>query len=417
MTNIIEIDIGRTSPAWVAELSKNDDGAPHASLANTLIVMGCDPVLKGMVRWDDFAYRNMISRAPPALHLEAGPAEGPYPRPITDEDVTAIQSYVQRVRGMRINQQTAQQAVEAIAQINKFHPVREYLNGLVWDGVERLDKWVSIAFGTPQDAYHAAVGRKWLCGAERRVRVPGCKFDSVPVLEGPQGIGKTASLAALGGSEWYSDDMPKNLSDRDAAMALHGVWIMEMSELASIVRTNNEDVKSFITRCSDHYRPVYGKLFIDRLRQSILTATTNETDWLRDTTGNRRYWPITCTRAEAMWIAENRDQLWAEAVMMEPDEPLWLDLESLRATATEYQNDRLVEDAWQDRVEAYCSTRSQVKAADILQHGMGLSIDKQDRRAMIRIADILRCMGWTRRKVRSIENPSKIRWFWVSEKT
>ena len=388
---LFRIDEGNSrGMAWLGQITRGEKG-PHATVSNAVLVLGCDHDLAGTVAYDDFAHRIVIIRAPPLAFVGSAALPGPYPRPITDTDVTLIQGYIQRTYDMRISQQIALQAVIADAELHQIHPVREWLDKLVWDGVPRLETWLHVAFGAPKDSYHEAVGIKTLVAAVRRVRQPGAKFDHVMVLEGKQGRGKSRACAALFGQDWFTDNLSHDLSNKDAQQGMAGKWGLELAELNVLVRSTSQAAKAFFSRQVDYYRPPYGKAFVERPRQCIFIGTTNDADYLTDATGNRRYWPVACERAEVAWIAEVRDQLWAEAAKIEAEgETLWLETEHLQRRATSQQASRLAEDVWTVNVRDWISRafKKQVRIANVLHHALGLPAAQQGRAAEMRVAAI-----------------------------
>ncbi|MFT9377007.1 VapE domain-containing protein [Komagataeibacter saccharivorans] len=390
--------------AWMDLLVRGPRGVAP-SLSNCLVLLGHDPALRGLVAWDEFACRSMVTRAPPPAFDGAPPPPGPYPRAMDDMDVALVQAYMQRAYGLPVSRAVAEQASRTAAGLCRRHPVREWLDGLRWDGTPRLATWLHHALGTVDDGYHAAVGTRFLAASVRRVREPGCKFDYVPVLEGPQGMGKSRLLAALFSPPWFKDDLPRDLGDKDAAQGLLGVWCVELGELQALGRSSSRDAKAFFSRQQDRYRPSYGAFEVTRPRQCVFAGTTNEREYLTDPTGNRRYWPISCTRADIDWVVAWREQLWAEAAAREATAPipLWLEDAHLHAAARQAQDTRMHEDPWHDPVNAWLRTRgaASVRMADVLHMALGLPRDRQNRASQNRAASVLRALGWTRRKIRS----------------
>ena len=413
MGNVTNFPRAGQGNAWQGELDRGENG-PYATVANAVTVLGCDEHVAGTVAYDDFSHRIIVTRPPPVAHSAAKPAPGPYPRAITDTDVTLLQGYIQRTYSIRISQQVAQQAVVADAETRRIHPVREWLDGLVWDGVKRLDAWLHSAFGANVDAYHQAVGAKVLAAAVRRVRDPGCKFDHVMVLEGEQGKGKSRACAALFGTKWFTDNLAHDLADKDAQQGMAGKWGIELAELNVLVRSTSQAAKAFFSRQVDYYRPSYGRSFVERPRQCIFIGTTNEFDYLADPTGNRRYWPVFCDKADVEWIADNRDQLWAEAAYAESlGEALWLDDEKLRRKATAKQDNRVAEDVWTPKIRDWIRRESKrnVRVPDALEMALNLPPVQQNRSAEMRVANILRRNKWMRHKYRDDTGTSIVAWF------
>ena len=203
-----------------------------------------------------------------------------------------------------------------------YHPIKNYFAGLTWDGVPRLDSLLIDYCGAEDNLYTRAVTRKTLCAAVARVYEPGRKFDSILVLSGPQGIGKSTFFARLGGA-WYSDSLAiSDMKDKTAAEKLQGYWILELGELAGIKKVDVETVKSFVTRVDDKYRQAYGMVVESHPRSCIIVGTTNsEGGFLRDITGNRRFWPVQVSEhgSHHPWDLEEIDQVWAEAIQAYKD--------------------------------------------------------------------------------------------------
>ncbi|AHI25447.1 DNA primase [Komagataeibacter xylinus] len=403
-------------PAWMDLLARGAGGRIAPSLSNCLVLLGHDARLRGMLAWDEFNCRHIVTRAPPPPYDGAAESPGPYPRPMEDTDAALIQAYLQRAYGLPVSRTVGDQACRTAAGMCRRHPVREWLDGLRWDGAPRLGTWLHHALGCADDAYHAAVGTRFLRAAVRRVRQPGCKFDYVPVLEGRQGMGKSRLLAALFGAAWFKDDLPRDLGDKDAAQGLLGVWGVELSELQALGRSSTRDAKAFFSRQHDRYRPSYGAFEVSRPRQCVFAGTTNEEQYLADATGNRRYWPIACQHADVAWVATWREQLWAEADHGEATcpMPLWLEDGHVATIARHAQESRMHEDAWRDPVATWLHARGtgQARTADILHFALGLPRDRQDRMAQKRVAIIMRGLGWTRHKLRC-GTPTP-QWAWVA---
>lgn len=387
------------SSAIAARLVLDDQGQPLPTLANAMAVLALDPALAGRLGYDEFRDQAYLMRPAPVSNPDDAPAPGPYPRVWLRSDVALFAAYVQREHCPKMRREVVEDAMEVEAARNRFHPVRIYLDALEWDGVPRLATWLSDAFGAPRNPYTASVGEKTLIAAVRRVRDPGCKFDHVPVAQGGQGIGKSSTWSALCGPAWFSDGLPDDLSDKDAAMALRGVWFLELAELTQLLASEAEAVKAFITRSVDRYRPPYGRQVIEVPRQGILVGTTNAEEWLRDATGNRRFWPFDCTKADAAWVRQNRDQLWAEAAHREAaGEVHWIDDDDARDEAREAQEDRMVEDPWLPPVRSWLQDQYRVTSGEVLEAAVLMPRAQQNRAAQMRVTSILTRLGWKARR-------------------
>ena len=274
---------------------------------NVLTALREAPELVGLVRYNEFRNQVEFARAPFWRDAQIG-------EPWREQDDLDSQRWLQE-QNIDVRQRgIVSDCVERVARDSPFHPVRNYLEALNWDGVPRLDGFLRSYFAAAgDDKYLAAVGAKFLISAVARILHPGSQVDHVLVLEGEQGTGKTSSVRILG-RKWVADGLP-NLHDKDSAIYLQGVWIVELPELAAIRRTGDlESIKAFLSRTSDRFRPPYGRRTVDIPRQCVFIATTNETEYLRDPTGNRRFWPVHCGAIGLAALARDCDQLWAEAV-------------------------------------------------------------------------------------------------------
>lgn len=225
-------------------------------------------------------------------------------------------------------------ALALIGERRAYHPVHDYLARVKWDGKPRIDTWLVDYFGAEDSALNRAFGRKILCAAVRRVRHPGCKFDHMLVVEGPQGIGKSSAILALcHDSDWFTDQLEIGADAKVTIEKTAGHWILEMPELDGLSRRDTNRVKSFIPTQKDIARLSYGRFTTRRKRQFVLFGTTNESRYLTDTTGNRRFWIVRATAADPAGIAAARDQLWAEAAEREAGEDISLRDPALRNAA------------------------------------------------------------------------------------
>jgi predicted P-loop ATPase len=242
--------------------------------------------------------------------------------------------------------------VAEAARRNTFHPVKDYLDGLEWDGVPRLDKWLITYGGAEDTSYTRAVGSITLIAAVRRIRQPGCKFDEMLILESPQGKSKSEMLAVLACRQgWFSDDLPLNADAKKVIEQTQGKWIMEAADMSGYRKTDVDRLKSMLSRQVDGSRMAYGRLPVERPRQFIIIGTTNDKDYLKDITGNRRFWPIATPLFDVAMIKKDRDQLWAEAAAREAKgESIRLDPKLWDAAAAE-QAERTAADPWHDLLE------------------------------------------------------------------
>ncbi|MGP3712316.1 VapE domain-containing protein [Brucella sp. RRSP16] len=255
--------------------------------------------------------------------------------PMTDNRLAEIRFSVSyAANGKEPAKDKITDAIGLIAERNAYHPVRDYLDGLEWDGVPRLDTWLIDYAGAEDTELNRAFSRKSLCAAVRRVKQPGCKFDHALVLRGPQGAMKSSMVKALCRDEtWFTDQLKVGADAKETIENSTGAWVVELAELDGLSRREANAVKSFITTVSDKARLSYARYAVTRPRQFVLIGTTNESAFLNDLTGNRRWWIVNVASCDPAGVASVRDQLWAEALAAEPNESLWLDNEALQADA------------------------------------------------------------------------------------
>jgi hypothetical protein len=284
------------------------------------------------------------------------------------------------------------------ARRDSFHPPREYLDGLQWDRQPRLDRWLVTYAGAKDTELTRMFGRKHLVAGVRRLRRPGCKHDAMIVLEGDQGVGKSTLIRILGG-EFFSDSLSIGEDPRTVIERMEGTWIAEAAELTGLGKRESEQVKAMLSRQSDRARPAYGRRSIDRPRQFILFGSVNDTQYLRDPTGNRRFWPVRVGNVDLTELQRDRDQLWAEAAHFEATgESLELPPE-LWTVAAQEQEQRVITDPWLMILEPLLvGKKGFVEIADINRVLM-LEPKHQNGPAGQRIAAILRQLGYEKARV------------------
>ena len=284
-------------------------------MPNILTALRSLPDIKGLLRFDEFNLKVIVTR--PITNYHGYITKEAFPKGLEDNDETQINEFLQRNGLLNISEKILHAAIVAAAMENSFHPVRDYLNGVEWDDVSRVDTWIETYLGDKSDPkYTRPVGKMYLISMVARAFEPGCKVDYVLTLEGPQGILKSTALATLTvNPKWFSDDLP-DLNDKDAKQHLRGKWLIELGEMHRPHRASNATFKTFVTRRVDKYRPPYARNETDQPRQGVFASTVNLDQYLTDETGNRRTWPVKCGTIELEALKRDRDQLWAEAVMM-----------------------------------------------------------------------------------------------------
>lgn len=317
---------------WKAKLKITEKGAIAQTIENVVIILQHDPQLAGRLALNEMEH-NIVSLSSLPWRAARGASQW------TDADDAALRYYLERTYGIN-GKDRIFDAVNVVALQNKFHPVREYLDGCAWDGVPRVETLLVDYLGAEDTAYTRAVTRKALVAAVARIYNPGCKFDYMLTLRGRQGLGKSALIAKLGG-RWFSDSFT-TLQGKDAYEQVLGVWIMEVGELAGMRKAEAETIKLYISKQVDRFRPAYGRRLQEFPRQCIFIGTTNETQFLRDATGNRRFWVVDTPNEPTrnLWdelTPETVRCIWAEAVeLYRAGEALYLPRE-LEAAAREVQ--------------------------------------------------------------------------------
>jgi predicted P-loop ATPase len=378
---------------WRKELSTNEEGHARPILLNAITALRWHPAWYGVLAWNEFASRAVARRETPWGMV------GNW----DDQADRCACEWLQR-NGILVKVNEAGQAVQTVAKDQPFHPVREYLESLVWDKIGRIDDWLLLYCGADSSDLTRAVGARWLISAVARVYQPGCKADCVLVLEGPQGIGKSTTLGVLGGG-WHTDDVA-SLETKDAAISIIGKWIAEFSELDSIKGAAVSRIKAFISRAEDNIRLPYDRHTTALPRQCVFGGSVNHSEYLRDETGGRRFWPVICGVTNLDELRRDRDQLWAEAVVCyRAGKRWWLDSDELNKAAEEEQEAHFVQDSWEPVIEKWLEARIETAqlvsdrrpectTADVLTGALDKPRGMWAHSDTIRVGAILRRLGW-----------------------
>ena len=296
---------------WAEKLQRNQNGAVKGTIDNILIILDGDPALKGKFALNLFANRGEI--------LGALPWQKDTKRRLwSDTDSNGLYWYLERMWGIT-QRGNIDSALDIHAATHAFNEVQDYINGLTWDGVPRLDTLLIDYLGAKDTAYNRAVCRKSFTGAIARAMTPGCKYDTMLILAGPQGIGKSTLLDKMSRG-WFNDSI-RTFEGKEASELLQGVWLVEVAELDAFRRTDIARIKQFLSLKADRYRAAYGRHVKELPRCCVFFGTCNEMEFLQDTTGNRRFWPVdvgeeTATKSVFRDLPdETINQLWAEAKM------------------------------------------------------------------------------------------------------
>lgn len=396
---------------WADQLVYGRDGlAP--SLHNVMVVLTHHPAWQGVFGYNEFAKRVEICRETPY---------GAKPGWITDNDEFKTAAWFGAPDSFKANipATLVRQAISAVASERPFHPVRDYLERVHWDGVERIPTFFSEYCSVKQNDVVRGFALNFFIAAVARIFRPGCKADLMLVLEGDQGRRKSTMLEVLAGPGGYAD-VGQSPTDKDFYQSIQGVWLVEVSEMASFAKAETSHIKRAISVAVDRFRRSYGHHVEDFKRECIFFGTENTSEWQRDATGARRYMPVWVGDIDIEAIADVRDQLWAEAkVRFDRGEPWWILPEGAQAE----QDDRYLDDPWMERVLSWLNgktkgaslepaeKRLRATASQILSFAIEMDLKKQDRAAQTRVGAIMKRLGWSIERKRGKSGAARLRWY------
>ena len=403
-----EVSVADTD--WQSRLKITEKGSIASCIENVVVILNGDPSLSGCVGFNEMTHNIVATRSLPWRKI-SGESQW------SDADDADLRYYLERIYGLT-GKDKIFDGLNVVAMARRFHPVRDYLDGCVWDGVPRLERLLVEFLGADDTPYTRAVTRKALVAAVARIYRPGVKFDYMLTIRGRQGLGKSALIAKLGGA-WFSDSFT-TLQGKDAFEQVQGVWLMEIGELASMKKAEVEQIKLYLSKQVDRFRPAYGRRIQEFPRQCVFIGTTNEDQFLRDRTGNRRFWVVDTPHNPARhWSQLKPDEvalIWAEAVALyRKGEPLFLtdELEAAaRAIQETYEEEnpkagvvaqyleRLLPESWRtmdlyarrmwlEGSEVGTVERQTVCSLEIWAEALGQSPERMDRYAVQEIREIM----------------------------
>jgi virulence-associated protein E/DNA primase RepB-like protein len=382
---------------------KDRNGLPRRNFQNTQAAL----LRLGVEFWfDEFRQRMFVS----GHSLQAFRGE------LNDRACLYLRDIVNKTFGFDPGKDMTRDAVEQLCNQNIVDPVREYLDGLVWDGVDRLDRWLMDYAGSDDTPYVRAVSRIALIAAVRRARKPGVKFDTILVLEGPQGTGKSTLINIMASDEFFSDQDILALDNKSQMEALEGIWIYELCELAGMRHTDVNKIKAFASRAVDRARPAYARFSEARPRRGIFVGTTNDDQYLKDETGNRRFWPIRTGAIDLVGLKAIRDQLWAEAGAYEAQgEPIVLDRD-LWVDATLEQQKRVEVDGWEIALEGIggraFNGRELAPSKWLMEEVLGVSRSHVQGYHYKRLAKAMKALDWKGPTTITLPTGEKVKGYW-----
>jgi predicted P-loop ATPase len=391
-------------PKWRHRLTRGDNGKVQGNLNNAATALQYAPDWRGVLGFCEFTGKLYLLARPPW----DGRRGAWNRREITDTDTTAAAIWLQQ-NGIQVTSAVAYECMRAVGERRKFHPVREYLRGITWDGMPRLTRWLIDHAGAEDTALNAAISAKFLVAMVARVFRPGCKHDAILITEGAQGIGKSRMFRVLSSPEWFTDHLP-DLSSKDAALQLRGIWVVEIAELDKFSKAEASRIKAYLSTPVDRLREPYGRLASDTPRQSVFAGTVNpgSTGYLKDETGNRRMWTVALgvgwppgRKIAVAAITRDRDQMLAEALArFDAGESWWLDSDALESDQATAAAERMQSDPWEERIAEHIAEKPETSVVDVLAQAVGKPVAQLTNADMQRASAILKGLGWVKRKVR-----------------
>lgn len=396
-----------TDLAWKQRLLCARNGKPMATVMNAITILENDDKWDGVLAYNSFADRVVVLQTPPwhvwdRPHKDLTPPKG---APWRDVDTTRTASYLARHYELVLSHDLVREAVRIVSEKQPIHPIRDFLTSLVWDGRARIDDWLIRIAYVDDTPYARAVMAKWLISAVARGMQPGEKVDHVLILEGMQRSGKSTLFRTLtGNDDWYLETGIE-LGSKDAYQLIRRKWIVELAELDSMSRAEVSKIKAFITAKMDSYRRAYGREDEDQPRPCVFAGTTNEREYLRDDTGGGRFWSLWSNASvfrqiDYAALVLERDQLWAEAYARWKAGEKWhLTDSKVIAQAIDEQETRRVKDPWEEHIRLYLLGGNRkivgVTTHDIMADVFELPRAQIGRREEMRVATILRVLGWS----------------------
>lgn len=385
---------------WHADLMFGPNGILTSVFSNHALMVEKHPDMVGVFRLNALSQEVMLCRRPP---WDRG---GALPRPLRKVDALEAIAWLGRQRGWDGKGPKSEvamlNAIEVAADRQMYDPLLDYLNGLAWDGTPRVDRWLSTYLFADDTPYHRAIGRRTLIAAVARARRPGCRVDTMLVLEGDQGAKKSSTVSALF-SPALSSQMNAGVDNKDGMQQMAGVWGIEMAEMDKVSRASSMSaVKAFLTQPVDRYRPPYGRTQQEFPRRSIIIGTYNPdgAGYLNDPTGLRRFWPVTTGRAaDIAGIERDRDQLWAEAdALLKAGETWWIDEGSSEDLALfkPQQETRAENDPWANVIVGEFSARSGWVSTSEVWAMLDIPHERRNIAMGNRISRIMHSIGWKR---------------------
>ncbi len=382
---------------WENALRHNQNGALTKDIGNVALILTNSVEWRGCLAYDQFTERCYWAQPAPVVPGMPQPVVG---ERFADHHATYVAHWFARTHHLTLGKGPILDAMVTAAQVNARHPLQDYLSSLVWDETDRINTWLTRYLGVADSEYSRNVGAWWLISAVARAMRPGCQADHMLVLEGAQGRRKSTALRILAG-EWFLGSLPDLRDAQKAAERIQGKWICEVGELDALKGAAATKTKDWLTQPSDTFRPAYGRFSVDFPRSIVFAGTTNESNYLHDHTGARRYWPVEATDIDAEALKQDRDQLWAEATEMFRRGCPWWPGQDQQDSITQEQEERHDVDVWEQVIAPWIAARDDgFTTADILTGPLGIEPGKQTRGDQNRVGAILRRLEYSNHRRR-----------------
>ena len=366
---------------------------------NAKLILANHTAWEPTLRFNAFRYRIEWNSPPPAFNTFSVEA----PADFQDHDWIHVDQWFALNYGTGMKKPLLLDAIMAAAMQHAYNPVRDYLDALEWDGLPRVEGWLSTYLGAEETPETLAIGKMWLIQAIARIFQPGCQGDYTLILEGRQGLGKTSALRILA-KDWFQGEIG-DLRDKDARMNIQGMWIVEIGELDAFKGISSTRIKNFLTQTNDIFRRPYGSTTISHPRQCVFAGTTNQEAYLHDASGGRRFWPVRCKKILLYSLREDRSKLWAEAVQLYKNGEKWWPNAEIEAGLVAEQDARYEDDPWDVRLGAFMAKQAALRhptTIDEIYQDLEIAPERWNKSNATRIGIAVSRMGWKKRLFKGI---------------
>lgn len=385
---------------WTNDVLRAKDGRIVENIPNVVLILAKDPRWEGVFCYNEFERKVFVRKELP-WNVQGKVLE--VPRPLINHDLIHTQMWMQNDKfggGMwTVGADAVHAGIHIMAQQEKYHPIKEIFEALPeWDGVPRVNTWLTDIVGAEDNTYTRLVGKMFLLGMYRRIYFPGCKMDYMLILEGAQGLGKSTLCQALGFGEGYGVAQFKSLESVDTSIFIRNKWVVEFGEMHALRKAEVNELKLWLVKEVEDYRPKYGRTNEHEPRQCVFIGTSNASEYLNDPTGGRRFWPVHCAKIDLEKFLEIRAQLWAEVIVLAASGEDHFPSPEIEAEHfSPQQKLRMVEDPWEPLIFPSVERMNRVTQTMICSK-VGIQPGKLDFFTDNRIKAIFAKHKWTRGK-------------------